>query len=68
VAYAAYGGDLPIVGFHFAPIGLPDFAEVHPFRSRHAAEAFASEVFPGVPCSFVPWVAIQMIAAIGGVG
>ena len=66
VAYAAYGDDVPMVGFNFAPVGSPAFSEVHPFPTRHAAEAFAAEVFPGVPCSFVPWVAIQMIAAIGG--
>ncbi|MHB8266830.1 MAG: hypothetical protein ACYDC7_13115 [Acidithiobacillus ferrivorans] len=66
VAYAAYGDDVPLTGFNFAPVGSAAFSEVHPFPTRQAAEAFAAEVFPGVPCSFVPWVAIQMIAAIGG--
>ena len=64
VAYAAYGPSYS-PDFAFAPVGIPGTLEVHAFASRAAAEAFASDVFPGVPCSFVPWVSIQMIAVIG---
>ena len=62
--YAAYGAAYS-PDFTFAPVGLPGTAEVHAFASRTAAEAFALSVFPGVPCSFTPWVSVQMIAAIG---
>lgn len=65
VVYAAYGSSYS-PGFTFAPVGLPGTVEIQAFASRASAEAFVAAVFPGVPCSFVPWVAIQMIAAIGG--
>ena len=64
VVYAAYGAAYS-PDFTFAAVGLPGTAEVHAFASRTAAEAFALDVFPGVPCSFTPWVSVQMIAAIG---
>lgn len=62
--YAAYGSSYSS-DFTFAPVGLPGTAQVQAFASRAVAEVFVSDVFPGVPCSFVPWVAFQMIAAIG---
>ena len=64
VVYAAYGPAYS-PDFTFAPVGLPGTPAVHAFASRAAAEAFARDVFPGVPCSFTPWVSVQMIAAIG---
>ena len=67
VAYAAYGPAYS-PDFTFASVGLPGTAEVQAFASRAAAEAFASAVFPDVPCSFVPWVAVQMLSAIANGG
>lgn len=65
IAYAAYGEDPVASGFTFSPVGLPVSDQVTPFPSRSSAEAFAASAFPGVPCSFVPWVAFQILAAIG---
>ena len=63
VVYAAYGAEYS-PDFTFAAVGLPGTAEVHAFASRTAAESFARDVFPGVPCSFTPWVSLQMISAV----
>jgi len=63
VVYAGYGSSYSS-DFTFAPVGLPGTEEVFPFPSRASAEAFVLDTFPGVPCDFVSWVSIQMLAAI----
>ena len=65
VVYAAYGAAYS-PDFAFAPVGLPGTVEVHAFASRSAAEAFVRDVFPDVPCSFTPWVSVQMLSVIAG--
>lgn len=63
VVYAAYGAAYS-QDFTFAPVGLPGTVEVQAFASRASAESFARAAFPGVPCSFTPWVSSQMLAAL----
>ena len=66
IAYAAYGEGPAGGAFPFAPVGLPVTDRVIPFPSRPSAEAFAAEAFPGVPCTFVPWVVFGMLTTLAG--